>query len=198
MADFKKMIPFIFHFAAGVAVSDLKKPLEQQFELAKKKGWSKDPDDPGGATMIDVTLGAYEQYCRRKGYPRPTELSLRNIPFSQWQDILKTMYWDKMCGDEILSQGIANICVDWLWASGVKRIKNIQSIVGVKADGIVGPKTIAAINAANPVELFTKIYNARVVFYQKCSGYWKYGKGWMRRLNAICGNGTFKIYGTTI
>lgn len=198
MADFKKMIPFIFHFAAGVPVEDLTKPLEQQWQIARKKGWSDDPDDPGGKTMIDVTLETYKTYCRKKGYPVPTAERLKNIPFDQWQEILKTMYWDKLKADEILSQGIANMCCDWLWASGTARIKNIQRIVGVTADGIVGPKTIAAINKANPVNLFAELYSARVKFYQGCSGWWKYNKGWMRRLDAINGDGTFTIYGEII
>lgn len=198
MADFKKMIPFIFHFAAGVPVSDLNKPLEHQFAIARKKGWSDDPDDPGGETMIDVTLEAYKAYCRSKGYPVPTATRLRNIPYVQWQEILKTMYWDKMKADNILSQGIANICVDWLWASGAKVIKNIQKILGVTQDGIVGPKTLAAINGANPTKLFANLYTAREKYYRGCSGWWKYGKGWMRRLDAINGDGSFTIYGKTI
>ena len=198
MADFKKMIPFIFHFAAGVPVNDMSKTLEQQFEIARKKGWSNDPDDPGGETMIDVTLGAYKTYCRKKGYPVPTATRLRNIPFMQWQEILKTMYWDKMKADQITSQGIANICVDWLWASGTGKIKNIQRIVGVTADGIVGPKTLAAINNADSKKLFAELYNARAKFYKGLSTFWKYGKGWMRRLDAINSDGSFTIYGKTI
>lgn len=198
MADFTRMIPFIFHFAAGVPVEDLTKPIAQQWEIAKRKGWSDDPDDRGGKTMIDVTLATYQSYCKKHGYPVPTGNDLKNIPFYQWLEILKTMYWDKMQGDKIIYQGIANICVDWLWASGTGKIKNIQRILGVTADGIVGPKTISAINSSNPIELFKKIYNARATFYQSCSEYWKYGKGWMRRLNAINGDGTFTINGKTI
>lgn len=198
MADFKKMIPFIFHFAAGVPVTDLNKPLEWQFQLAKRKGWSNDPDDPGGETMIDVTLEAYKTYCKKKGLPIPDGAALKSITFSQWQEILKTMYWDKMKADHIVSQGIANICVDWLWASGVGKIKNIQKIVGVTADGIVGTKTLAAINNANQAELFAKLYNARANFYKNLPTFWKYGKGWMRRLDAINKDGSFTIYGVTI
>lgn len=198
MADFKKMIPFIFHFAAGVQVGDLTKPLEEQWEIARKKGWSDDPDDPGGKTMIDVTLETYKSYCRKKGYPIPTAERLKGIPFDQWQEILKSMYWDEMQADKIKSQGIANICVDWLWASGATRIKNIQRLLGVEQDGIVGPKTINAINSQSAEYLFKKIYNARVAFYEACSGYWKYGKGWIRRLNAINADGSFTIYGTRI
>lgn len=192
------MIPFIFHFAAGVPVKDLTKPLEQQWEIARKKGWSDDPDDPGGKTMIDVTLETYKSYCRRKGYPVPTADRLRNIPFDQWQEILKTMYWDKMRADDIISQGIANMTVDWLWASGAARIKNIQKLVKVTPDGIAGPKTISAINAANPTVLFAALYKEREQFYKKCSGWWKYGKGWMRRLDAINGDGSFTINGIKI
>lgn len=62
MADFEKMIPFILHFAAGVYGKNGKQlvlPLEEQFLLAKRTGWSDDKDDPGGATMIDVTLTTY-------------------------------------------------------------------------------------------------------------------------------------------
>lgn len=198
MADFKKMIPFIFHFAAGVKVSDLNKSLEQQFELAKKTGWSDDPDDPGGKTMIDVTLATYKTYCKQKGLPTPNGTTLRNIPFSQWCDILKSLYWDKMKADQINSQGIANICVDWLWASGTGKIKNIQKILGVTADGIVGPKTLAAINNSNPSVLFERLYVARAAFYKGCSGWWKYGNGWMRRLDAIKPDGSFLIYNTRI
>lgn len=201
MADFKKMIPFIFHFAAGVYGkdgSDLQLPLERQFELAKKNGWSNDPDDPGGETMIDVTLAAYKAYCRNKGLPVPDGAALKNIPFSQWQDILKSMYWDKMKADQILSQGIANMCVDWLWASGTGMIKNIQRLLGVTADGIVGQRTLAAINGSSPTTLFARLYTAREKYYKGCSGWWKYGKGWMRRLNAINGDGSFTIYGKII
>ena len=37
-------------------------------------------------------------------------------------------------------------------------------LLGVTADGIVGPKTIAAVNACNPDKLFDRIYRARVDF----------------------------------
>lgn len=42
MAEFTKMLPLIFHFAAGVYGKngqDLSLPYEGQFELARKTGW---------------------------------------------------------------------------------------------------------------------------------------------------------------
>lgn len=67
------------------------------------------------------------------------------------------MYWDRWQADRIENQSVANILVDWVWASGVHGIKRPQKILGVTVDGIVGDKTIAALNAMDPMSLFFKI-----------------------------------------
>lgn len=191
MANSEKIIPFIFHFAAGVDVKSLTLPLERQFEFARIKGWSDDPDDPGGATMIDVTLKTYTTYRKGHGRPKPTKSDLRNISFAEWSEILKTMFWDKWQADRIESQGLANLLVDWVWASGPKTIRTVQRIIGVKDDGIVGPRTLAALNKADSELLFSYILKTRETYYRNCSGAWKYLRGWLRRLHAISPDGTF-------
>ncbi len=198
MAEFQKLIPFIFHFAAGVygrEGTDLLLPPEEQFEIASRKGWSNDPDDPGGATMIDVTLGAYRTYRKRCGKPMPDESALRNITFREWSDILKEMYWDLWLADEIESQGVANILVDWVWASGAGSIRKAQRILGVRSDGKVGPVTLKAINSSDPEKLFFRIRDAREHHYRGCRGAWKYLNGWLRRLSALQPDGRFRING---
>ncbi len=185
MANYEKMIPFILQFAAGVSGNDLTLPLEEQFGIARKRGWSDDPDDPGGATMIDVTLTTYTAYCKRKGRRAPTKSDLRAISFAEWCEILKTMYWDRCRGDEIDSQGVAEMIVDWVWASGPGVLKNVQRLLGTTPDGIVGPKTVAAINASDPSALFESLRSLRERHYRQCKGSWKYLRGWLRRLNAL-------------
>lgn len=193
MANFEKIIPFIFHFAAGLKRECLKFPLHRQFEIARTTGWSNDPDDPGGATMIDVTLKTYTCYRREKGISVTTEKELRAITFEEWKEILKSQFWDRWRADEIDSAGIAYILVDWIWASGPKSIRSAQKIIGVKADGLVGPVTLKAINESDSSELFEKLYTARKEYYHNCRGAWKYLNGWMRRLNAIKPDGSFKF-----
>lgn len=134
------------------------------FILKWEGGFVNDPTDRGGATNKGVTLATYEAYCKRKGYPRPTVADLKHISDAHWRDIIKTMYWDKWHADEIHSQKVANILVDWVWASGIHGIKKPQALLGVKADGIVGDKTLSAVNFADPEELFTEIYQERVKF----------------------------------
>ncbi|MDE6534140.1 MAG: peptidoglycan domain protein [Muribaculaceae bacterium] len=193
MAKFETLIPFIFHFAAGLHGDDLCLPIHLQFEKARKSGWSDDPDDPGGATMIDVTIAAYTTYRKKRGLPPPSPEQLRDITLGEWIEILKTMYWDKWQADSIINQGIANMLVDWVWASGTGTIRKAQAVIGVKADGIAGPVTIAAINNSDTTALFSRLYAARKSHYLNCRGAWKYLNGWLRRLNAIRPDGSFSL-----
>ncbi|MEG0890119.1 MAG: putative peptidoglycan-binding domain-containing protein, partial [Bacteroides sp.] len=102
---------------------------------------------------------------------------------------LKPHYWDRWKADQIKSQSIANILVDWVWASGIHGIKIPQQILGVSVDGNVGPKTIAALNARDPKALFAQIKQARINFIEdicrKRPANKKFRKGWLNRLNAI-------------
>jgi lysozyme family protein len=145
-----------------MAKSKLLIPYIQKWE----GGWSNDPVDPGGATMKGITLRTYKQYCKNAGLPEPTMEDLKNISDENWDAVFKTMFWDIWKGDEIVNQTTANLVVDWLWNSGIYGIKIPQRILGVVQDGLVGPKTIAAINTKfNPVVLIDLIHDARAQYY---------------------------------
>lgn len=166
MADINKLIPFLKKWEGGFV---------------------NDPSDLGGATNMGVTLATYAIYCRKKGKPEPTVADLKQLKLSELTDILKSMYWDVFHGDDIISQSVANICVDWLWMSGKTAIKRVQALVGTKADGIVGPKTIAAINSKSPLPLFGMIKEDRKEYYYEIvevrAANKKFLRGWLNRLN---------------
>ena len=62
-------------------------------------------------------------------------------------------------------------------------------MLGVKADGIVGEKTLAALNAQNPKMFFDKLQKRREQYLRDiCVSRptnKKFLKGWLRRLNGI-------------
>lgn len=159
------------------------------FLLKWEGGFVHDPDDLGGATNMGVTMNTYIAYCRRKGYPVPTVTRLKNLSERQWMDIVKTMYWDRFRADEIHSQSVANICVDWLWLSGTVAIKRVQELVGVKVDGIVGPNTLVAINSMSSLVLFGMVKEERKRYIdeicRKRPANEKFRKGWLNRLNDL-------------
>lgn len=187
MAKVESIVPFILKWETGTTGIGLTN--EQLFEKAKLKGFANDPDDLGGATMCGVTLATFTEYCRRKGYPRPTIVRLKVITYKEWLEILKTMFWDKWKADQINNESIALILVDWVWGSGKYGITIPQKAIGVTADGIVGPKTIAAVNAKDPKQLFDLIRKERLAYIERiCRSRptnLKYKRGWLNRLNDI-------------
>lgn len=188
MANIEHFIPFLIKWEAGISKKS-NETNESLFQRARKTGWADDPDDLGGQTMVGVTMATYEEYCRRKGYPKPTTERLMDLSYNDWKSILKMLYWDRWNADEIRSQSIAEIVCDFVWASGVHGIKVPQDLVGVIPDGIVGPKTLAAVNSRNPRELFDQIKIARFDFIEdicrKRPANNKFKRGWMNRINDI-------------
>lgn len=97
-------------------------------------------------------------------------------------------YWKKNGIDLIKDFSLQYIIFDWCVNSGTYGAKNVQKIVGVQTDGIIGNITAQAINAANPEELFSTIKLARINFYHKISKSGqniKFLGGWLRRINSI-------------
>lgn len=166
MADVNKLKPFILKWEGGFV---------------------NDPDDLGGATNKGITFATYCQYRKKKRMPEPTVEDLKNISDAEWTEILKTMYWDRWLADCINNQSVANIVVDWVWASGIHGIKRPQKLLGVSVDGIVGAKTLTALNAQDPGSLFESIKAERIKFIDEiCKvrpANEKFRKGWLNRIN---------------
>lgn len=170
MADVRKLAPFILKWEGGFV---------------------NDPADLGGATNMGVTIGAWKS-C---GYDKDGDgdIDVDDLRLLTREDVvnrvLKPHYWDRWKADDIKSQSVANILVDWVWASGAHGIKIPQRLLGVSVDGIVGPKTLAAVNARNPRELFDMIKIARFDFIEdicrKRPANNKFKRGWMNRINDI-------------
>lgn len=129
-------------------------------------GFVNDPADAGGATNKGVTIATWRQ-C---GYDKDSDgdIDVDDLKLISNDDvknrILKPHYWDRWKADQIQNQKVANILVDWVWGSGKHGIVIPQRILGVQADGIVGNKTLSAVNFADPNQLFAAIYKARVDF----------------------------------
>jgi lysozyme family protein len=193
VAKSDEIIPFFLKWETGLGRYAYKLPLEKMFEEARKTGYGNDPDDLGGATMCGVILSTYRTYCKNKGLPTPGIKELKAIPYAQWREIAKAMFWDKWQADKIASQAVANILVDWVWASGKYGITLPQKLLGVTADGIVGPKTLAALNAREPRALFAQLRQARINFIEsicaKRPANKKFRRGWLNRIDGITYNG---------
>lgn len=152
--------------------------------------WANDPDDTGGATNMGVTIATWRAYGYDKdGDGDIDEDDLRLITEEDAiERILKPYFWDAFRADEIQNQSIANICVDWAWASGTRKaIRKVQRLLGVTVDGIVGRQTLTAINSADQPGLFTRIKAERLAFVEAVAvaspAKKKFLRGWKNRIN---------------
>lgn len=150
-----------------------------------EKGVSNRKNDRGGFTVDGVTLTTFRQFYGQD----KTKDDLRNITPQQWRHIMKSGYWDVCKADQIESQKLAELIADWCVNSGTARIRNVQTILGVKPDGAVGPVTLNAINSADPEELYRRLMSARVGWFEKIvarnPNQKKFLKGWLNRLKRL-------------
>ena len=164
MADARKLMPFILQWEGGFV---------------------NDPLDRGGATNKGVTIGTFQQF-----YPGGTVDNLKRITDDQWLNIFRAGYWEPWRADQIKNQAVANIVVDWAWASGARTaIRKVQDLLGVTVDGLVGNETITAINGQDSEELFDRIKVARYDFVdaivKRDPSQKRFINGWKNRIKSI-------------
>ena len=164
-------------------MADFKKYAPKLLQL--EGGYTNHSDDLGGPTNKGITLNTYRAYCGQQ----KTIKDLRNMSYGTWQEIMKDLYWDKVKGDEIDNQSLAEIIADWCVNSGSAGVRKVQEIVGCKPDGIVGSITLSLINAADSESLFDRIWKARQQFYinivKRSPSQKVFMNGWMNRLNVF-------------
>ena len=172
MADVKKFEPFVLKWEGGAKYTNSK-------------------IDRGGATKYGITIATWRTVGYDKnGDGKIDENDVKLITEEDFTKVLKKNFWDKWKADQIKNQKVAEILVDWLWASGKWGIIKPQQLLGVKADGIVGKQTLAAVNGyPNQRQLFDAIKNARKAYIDKVikndQRQIAHKVGWLNRINSI-------------
>ena len=160
------------------------------FILSWEGGFANVPGDRGGATKYGVTISTWKAQGYDKDGDGDIDIDdLRLITPQDAMEICRKNFWNRWKADQINDQSLANLLVDWLWGSGKYGITIPQQLLGVKADGIVGARTIAALNAQDPKIFFFKLWQRRKKYLNDiCANRptnYKFLKGWLRRLQGV-------------
>jgi lysozyme family protein len=152
-----------------------------QAVLKHEGGFVNHPRDPGGMTNLGVTKKVWEDFVGRE----VDEREMRALTPDVVKPLYKKNYWDKIKGDQLPS-GVDYAAYDLAVNSGTGRAaKYLQQIAGVHADGVIGPKSMEAILACDPVETVDAICDMRLDFLQRLPTWNTFGKGWGRRVEEV-------------
>jgi len=149
--------------------------------LRHEGGYVNHPKDPGGRTNLGVTQRAWEEYVGRSA----DEAEMRALTPEIVKPFYKSRYWDRIKGDDLPS-GVDYAAYDLAVNSGVGRAaKYLQSIAGVPSDGIIGPKSLAAIKDCPAGEMVDAMCGMRLEFLKALPTWDTFGKGWGRRVAEV-------------
>lgn len=145
--------------------------------LEHEGGFVNHPRDPAGMTNLGITKKVYEEYLGHA----VTEIQMRSLDKETVAPIYKSNYWDRIKGDALPS-GVDWSVFDWAVNSGNSRAaKALQTIVGAQADGAIGSKTLAAVEAMKPKDIINEMYKVRQKYYESLPTFDVFGRGWSRR-----------------
>ncbi|MEQ1321774.1 glycoside hydrolase family 108 protein [Acinetobacter guillouiae] len=150
--------------------------------IGHEGGYSTDRNDPGNWTGGKVgkgTMKGTKYGIAANTYPN---LDIKNLTLEQAKAIYKKDWWDKLGADQLHSAIVYQLWDFAVNAGKSRAIKELQQVANVPDDGIIGPKTIAAVKAMSVNDVLILLASERLRFYTSLSTWAKYGKGWTNRV----------------
>lgn len=144
--------------------------------IGHEGGYVNHPNDPGGETNWGVTVAV----ARANGYAG----SMKDMPRDTAKEIYRRQYWDKAMA-ESMPPAVGFQVFDAAVNHGMSQAaKFLQRAAGVVVDGVIGPKTLAAVNDRDAAALVFLFNAEREQFYTDLKTWPTFGKGWSRRVVA--------------
>jgi lysozyme family protein len=173
MADFYRFFPTLLKFEGGFV---------------------DDPADPGGATNKGVTFATFRAHARPLLNVRPTMQALKELSDEQAGRIYKVQYWDKILGDHIEFQPLAEIMFDFYVNAGshaVALFYDVLNHAGTHHDRLnwIDMSAIRLLPHLNGEEIYMHYKEGRKAYYrtlaQQHPALRKFLKGWLNRVNSF-------------
>lgn len=147
-------------------------------------GYSDDPRDPGNWTGGAVGAGLLRGTKYGISAASFPTLDIAALTRRAAKAIYRQRYWDRVAGDS-LPPAVGLETFDAAVNQGVGfAAHTLQRAAATPVDGVIGPKTVAAVRACAPAGLVVEIAARRAVRYA-AGDMARYGLGWMRRLMRI-------------
>ena len=150
--------------------------FEQAFAIVigTEGGYVNNPLDPGGETKFGISKRSY-----------PT-LDIASLTLDAVRLIYQRDFWNRLrCGD--LPSPLALLVFDAAVNCGQARAARwLQAAVGTAQDGMLGPLTLAAVQAASPGwKIMAEMDRLRLLHHTSLPTWRVFGGGWAARLTLL-------------
>lgn len=188
--------PFTSLSGLSILAADFKQAVERVYK--EEGGFQAQKADTGNffngkliGTKYGITPAAYHAFYKVE----PTQDTIKNLTKSQASPIYKKNYWDKIRGDEIKNNSVADLMLNYVVNSGSGMITPIEKIANATAGKKIVSESlpltsqeVEAINKLNQKAFFDNLKKYRKDFYvnlvKKQPAKEVYLKGWLNRLNS--------------
>lgn len=138
--------------------------------IGNEGGYTNDPRDPGGETMYGISKRSY-----------PTE-DIKNMTLGRAKWLYQRDYWGP-AGCDVVPDGIKFDLFDMAVNSGVKNaVKALQKAVSEIEDGVLGGRTVMAVQSMDAMRLVARFNGARLLHLTSSSTWVDFGKGLVNRV----------------
>lgn len=134
------------------------------------------PNDPGGATKFGID---------QRSHP---DVNIRRLTRDGAKKIYWEEYWLPVSAHKLPARTAWAVVDCGVNCGKTRAAKWLQEIVGVAADGVIGPITIKAAKAWNDKDLAAAVLVRREAYYRalaKQSRFKVFLKGWLNRNNSL-------------
>lgn len=138
--------------------------------------------DEGGPTKFGVSLrGCRDVIPDKDGDGDVDGDDVKLLEIKDAQEIFRKKYWKPVNGDQ-LPAPIALLAADFAYHGG-PAARKLQEVLGVEADGKIGPRTAAAAAGIQDIPAVIDEYAGVRLAYLKTLPTWeKYAAGWTNRI----------------
>lgn len=147
-----------------------------------EKGFQIDPKDPGNWTGGKVNSGELKGTnfgIAANTYPGE---DIKNLTLDRAKQLYRRDYWGP-AGCDAVPPGIKFDLFDTAVNSGVRTaVRLLQRAVGAHDDGILGPRTLQAIQSMDPERLAARFNGWRLDYMNDLPVWPSFGRGWAQRI----------------
>lgn len=142
------------------------------------QGYHVTPGDPGGGTNRGVTQATWGDWARlNSALPR----SVADATNQQLAEVLYRKFWCGVQGNA-LPTAVDAMAFGIDMGTPAQAARCLQRALGVAVDGVIGPVTLAAAQAADPAALCQAMRTEAEAYYRSLTREAEFLRGWDRRM----------------